>query len=218
MIKKRFSADNQKEEIRKLKQFQKDTMDLIQSFKDRDLLPIERILIGNFEEELVEKIIENNYKGSKKRMTENKRYCKDCKYCRGIGYDFWCGEGHTAYEVFFGETNCPYYEFHDWSKGAPNRTKNKRFEEQNPEYHLNRIYDSKNGKVIFDEDILDLLNDLNDENELLKQFKEKVFNLINTKIEECEKDYNRAVKSGMPSSIIYDEIESLEWLKKELEE
>lgn len=66
--------------------------------------------------------------------------------------------------------------------------------------------------------IIDLLNDLNDENEQLKQFQEKVFNLINTKIEECEKDYNRAVKSGMPSSIIYDEIESLEWLKKELEE
>ena len=196
-------------------------------------------------------------------MTKNKRYCKDCKYCRGIGYDFWCGEGHTEYEVFFGETNCPYYEFHDWSKGTPNKAKNKRFEEQNPEYHLNRIYDSKNGKVIFDEDILDLLNDFNDENERLKseykvlhtqyqdlkkfvennfneyltrekldrqiiklseeneqlkQFKEKVFNLINTKIEECEKDYNRAVKSGMPSSIIYDEIESLEWLKKELEE
>ena len=62
------------------------------------------------------------------------------------------------------------------------------------------------------------LNQLNDENEQLKQFKEKVFNLINTKIEECEKDYNRAVKSGMPSSIIYDEIESLEWLKKELKE
>ena len=44
-------------------------------------------------------------------------------------------------------------------------TKNKRFEEQNPEYHLNRIYDAKKGKVIFDEDVVDLLNDFNDENE-----------------------------------------------------
>lgn len=57
---------NQKKEIRKLKQFQKDTMDLIQSFKDRDLLPIERFLINNFEEELVEKTIENNDKRGKK--------------------------------------------------------------------------------------------------------------------------------------------------------
>ena len=59
-------------------------------------------------------------------MTENKRFCKDCKHTRGIGYDFWCGEGHIEYEVFMGETNCPYYEFHDWSKGTPNEIENKR--------------------------------------------------------------------------------------------
>lgn len=116
-------------------------------------------------------------------MTKKKRYCKDCKYCRGIGYDFWCGEGHTEYEVFLGETNCPYYEFHDWSKGTPNRTKNKRFEEQNPENHLNRIYDSKNGKVIFDEDILDLLNDLNDENERLKS----EYKVLHTQYQDLKK-------------------------------
>ena len=52
-------------------------------------------------------------------------FCKDCKYCKGIGYDFWCGEGHTEYEVFLGETNCPYYKFYDWSKGTPDRVMNK---------------------------------------------------------------------------------------------
>ncbi len=48
--------------------------------------------------------------------------CTDCKHTKGIGYDFWCGEGHTEYEVFGAETNCPYYEYHDWSKGVPSRS------------------------------------------------------------------------------------------------
>ena len=59
------------------------------------------------------------------------KFCKDCKYVKGIGFDFWCGEGHTKYEVFLGETNCPYYEFHDWSKGIPDsvmdKTKNEKY-------------------------------------------------------------------------------------------
>ena len=50
-------------ENEKLKQFQEDTIKLIQSFKSRDAAPIERILINNFEKELVEKTIKNNYKG-----------------------------------------------------------------------------------------------------------------------------------------------------------
>lgn len=58
-------------------------------------------------------------------MTEKR--CTDCKHTKGIGYDFWCGEGHTEYEVFEAETNCPYYEYHDWSKGTPSKTENKRF-------------------------------------------------------------------------------------------
>lgn len=48
-------------------------------------------------------------------------------------------------------------------------SENKRFKEQNLENHLNRIYDAKKGKVVFDEDVLGLLNDLNNENEQLKQ-------------------------------------------------
>lgn len=39
-----------------------------------------------------------------------KKLCPNCKHTRGIGFDFWCGEGHTEYEVFGAETNCPYYE------------------------------------------------------------------------------------------------------------
>ena len=58
-------------------------------------------------------------------MTE-KRLCTNCKHSRGLGYDFWCGEGHTEYEVFGAETNCPYYEYHDWSKGTPSKNE-KRF-------------------------------------------------------------------------------------------
>lgn len=46
---------------------------------------------------------------------------------------------------------------------------NKRFTEQNLENHFNRIYDNQNKKVVFDEDICDLLNTLYDENEELKK-------------------------------------------------
>ena len=36
---------------------------------------------------------------------------------------------------------------------------NKRYSEQNLENHLNKIYDNYKGKVIFDEEIVDLLNE-----------------------------------------------------------
>lgn len=45
----------------------------------------------------------------------------------------------------------------------------KRFIEQNLENHLNKVYDTQSGKVIFDEDIVDILNAFNDENEQLKK-------------------------------------------------
>lgn len=38
-------------------------------------------------------------------------------------------------------------------------TENKRYSEQNLENHLNRIYDNHECKVIFDEEIVDLLNE-----------------------------------------------------------
>lgn len=59
--------------------------------------------------------------------------CTDCRYTKGIGFDFWCGEGHTEYEVFAGETNCPYYEYFDWSKGVPSESE-KRFTVEYIEY------------------------------------------------------------------------------------
>lgn len=93
-----------------------------------------------------------------------KKRCTDCKYTKGIGYDFWCGNGHTEYEVFMGETNCPYYEYHDWSKGTPSRAK-KRFT-----YENHKVKDNKTGEVHSSNMVsVNVLNELNDENELLKQ-------------------------------------------------
>ena len=60
----------------------------------------------------------------------SKKLCKDCKHVKGITFDFWCGEGHTEYEVLGGETNCPYYEYHNWSMGTPSETK-KRYGKDN---------------------------------------------------------------------------------------
>lgn len=81
-----------------------------------------------------------------------------------------------------------------------------------------RKSDSVNDLTLSVLDLQEELKELKQENKELKQFKQKIFDLINGKIAECEKDYNRAIQAGMPSMIIYDEIESLEWLKKELEE
>lgn len=65
------------------------------------------------------------------------------------------------------------------------------------------------------EKINKLLNEINNENE---QFKNKVYSVINKRINVLENDYNKAVKAGMPSNSVYGEIELLEELKKELEE
>lgn len=103
--------------------------------------------------------------------------CTDCRYAKGIGYDFWCGEGHTEYEVLGAETNCPYYEYHDWSKGVPTMTP-KRF----------TLFDD--GETIIDNEsvvddgeketywiveyvqvvkLVELLNELHEENQKLKK-------------------------------------------------
>ena len=47
--------------------------------------------------------------------------CSNCKHHAGISFDFWCGAGHTKYERALGTTDCPYFEYHDWSKGIPCR-------------------------------------------------------------------------------------------------
>lgn len=113
-------------------------------------------------------------------MAENKRYCKDCKHCKGIGYDFWCGEGHTEYEVFLNETNCPYYEFHDWSKGTPNRTGNKRFTWLKKDVYAPQIVitDSLTEKDLTPTDCYELLNELADENKQLKQKNSDLNNIL----------------------------------------
>lgn len=38
------------------------------------------------------------------------RECINCEYSRGIGSDVWCGDGHTEYETYMRETDCPYYK------------------------------------------------------------------------------------------------------------
>jgi len=95
-------------------------------------------------------------------MTEKR--CTDCKHTKGIGYDFWCGEGHSEYEVFGAETNCPYFEYHDWSKGIP-MTK-KRFKTN----EVGCIVDYEDNLKNYDgQEIVDLLNELHDENNKLKK-------------------------------------------------
>ena len=94
-----------------------------------DLKLVKSWIISNGNVELLLEIL-NNKKTSKKEIIRKR--CTDCKHTKGIGFDFWCGEGHTEYEVFIGETNCPYFEYHDWSKDTPSKTE-KRFTKYVPD-------------------------------------------------------------------------------------
>ena len=49
-----------------------------------------------------------------------------------------------------------------------------------------------------------------------KEFKDKVFNFIRERETELEDDLARSVKAGMPTGLMYSELELLEDLKKEL--
>ena len=111
--------------------------------------------------------------------------CTDCRHTKGIGYDFWCGEGHTEYEVFGAETNCPYYEYHDWSKGVPSMTA-KRFE-----YIIGEFWDNVSDKPLSFSEIEKKINALNDENEQLKNRLDKVLKELyckDRKLEELNVD------------------------------
>ena len=55
----------------------------------------------------------------------------------------------------------------------------KRFEFQNQDHHLNIVFDNQKGGVIFNEDIVDVLNHLNDENEQLKSELKNLRKLVN---------------------------------------
>ena len=50
----------------------------------------------------------------------------------------------------------------------------------------------------------------------LVEYKDLVGELFDEKIEALENDLERSVKAGMPTSILYDELDELETLKKEV--
>ena len=52
----------------------------------------------------------------------------------------------------------------------------------------------------------------------MKSPRELIIKLFDDKIKLLEHDLEMAVKAGMPSSILYDEIDELEALKDEIEE
>jgi len=71
-------------------------------------------------------------------------------------------------------------------------------------------------KELSHDEVVDLLNELNDENKEFHDFKQKVFDIIDEKIKELEYDLNRSVKAGMPTGMMYSEIDLLNQIKKEL--
>ena len=86
-------------------------------------------------------------------------------------------------------------------------TENKRYSEQNLENHLNRIFDNHECKVIFDEEIVDLLNEQDAEIERLKEFKNKVFKEINTEL-------SYLTEKAMDNPVNYGRIKALKELKR----
>lgn len=74
------------------------------------------------------------------------------------------------------------------------------------------------GDCLEAEEIVDLLNCLNDENEQLKQFKEKVFTLIDKEIARNEEAIEWGKETGADSGSIGYYNHMLNRLKKELSE
>lgn len=150
-----------------------------------------------------------------------KRFCKDCKYTKGIGYDFWCGEGHTEYEVFAGETNCPYYKYHDWSKGTPSRTK-KQFEVVFNGINFNLRNNETNEEVrLLDEKwyydyIANLLNTLHDDNRRLqKRIEIHKYDDLDT-IKQLERALKNNEKCSKEIEILYEKNQKLKKENKKL--
>jgi hypothetical protein len=56
-----------------------------------------------------------------------KRLCVNCKHSRGVGFDFWCGEGHIEYERYLAETDCPYFEGMGVDNDSTNSRNKKRY-------------------------------------------------------------------------------------------
>lgn len=100
----------------------------------------------------------------------------------------------------------------------------KRFNNERLEELLNELHEENTMlKERRHEDINDLsviamkYKALEKENEELKKFKSKFYNIVDKRIRVLEHDYNQAVKNGMPSSSVYSEIELLEELKEEMD-
>lgn len=73
------------------------------------------------------------------------------------------------------------------------------------------VYNNRLGFAYSVTEIVEVLNSL-------VEYKDLVSNLFDEKIEALENDLERAVKAGMPTSILYEEIDELETLKKEVME
>ena len=73
------------------------------------------------------------------------------------------------------------------------------------------VYNNRLGFAYSVTEIVEVLNSL-------VEYKDLINELFDEKIEALENDLERAVKAGMPTSILYEEIDELETLKKEVME
>ena len=73
------------------------------------------------------------------------------------------------------------------------------------------VYNNRLGMAYSVTEIVEVLNSL-------VEYKDLVSELFDAKIEALEDELERSVKAGMPTSILYDELDELETLKKELME
>lgn len=71
------------------------------------------------------------------------------------------------------------------------------------------VYNNRLGFAYSVTEIVEVLNSL-------VEFKDLVSELFDEKIEALENDLERAVKAGMPTSILYEELDELETLKEEV--
>ena len=71
------------------------------------------------------------------------------------------------------------------------------------------VYNNRLGFAYSVTEIVEVLNSL-------VEYKDLVSNLFDEKIEALEDELDRTVKAGMPTSILYEEIDELETLKKQV--
>lgn len=71
------------------------------------------------------------------------------------------------------------------------------------------VYNNRLGFAYSVTEIVEVLNSL-------VEYKDLISDLFDEKIEALENELERSVKAGMPTSILYDEIDELETLKKEV--